>query len=125
MGRQRQFLLGVVKEGPILDERSTRVLREHAVAEQAGALLHDLAAATEGRHQMTLTAARRIEDRAQAVGRGFRTGELLLGGLEVALVCRDLRRVGRAGQGVLIVAELGDKTVSGLEATWGIDDSAL
>ena len=55
---------------------------------------------------MALAAAGRVEDRPQAVRDGFGTGELLDGGVEVALVGGNLRRVGRVRQRVLVRAEL-------------------
>jgi hypothetical protein len=69
------------------------VVGEHAVLDQPGAPLHDLAAAAKNRHDVAFTAAGRVEDRPQPVGNALRAGELLNRSVPLALILRVIPSV--------------------------------
>ena len=75
---------------------------------------------------MALAAAGGVEDRPEAVGDCFGSGEFFDGRVEVALVGGNHRRVGRVRQRVLVRAELlGEAVGRDVEPGGRIDGTAL
>ena len=102
------------------------MLDERRAVEEPGPALGDLAAAAEGRGDVALTAAGGVEHRADAIGHTFRSGELLQGDAEVALVVIDQRRIRRVHQFLLSLTELlGEPVGESVESRWRVGDAAL